>query len=105
MGKDANTITFTWGFLVNGGFAVLLCALGQMSEVPSKGLSIQKLDETYRNYSVPGIIISTGNIREGNKILAFLKQTPNKTIIVRAGEDSVGKSICCSCKGINFGSQ
>lgn len=76
MGRDANTITFTWGFLVNGGFAVPLCTLGQMSEVPSKGPFIQKLDETYRNYSVPGIIISTGNTQEGNKILAFLKTDP-----------------------------
>jgi hypothetical protein len=38
---------------------------------------IQKLDERHRNYSLPGIIISTGNTQKENKILAFLKQIPN----------------------------
>lgn len=102
MGRKVNTITIIYGCLVNGGFCHPSVCPWSSDRGPLQGSLYSEAGA--RAYSVPSNIIGARNTKEGNKILASLKQTPNKTAIVRAGEGTTDRSICFFCKGLKFSS-
>lgn len=103
VGRNVNTITITYGYLVNGGFCHPSVCPWSNGRGPLQGSLYSEAGA--RAYSVPSIGIGAGNTQEGNKILASLKQISNKTAIVRTGEGTTDRSICFFCKGLKFSSQ